>query len=108
LPQYGYALQQIVVVFVELLTQLEQANLTHTYHEVFQFCEHKSIDYLVLRYLNTGIPPFEEWAEEWLQEGEIQFSHLLATDLGCDSISVALGQVIQEVESWDKTREKSK
>jgi len=31
----------------------------------------KIIKYLVLRYLNTGASPFEEWAEEWLHEGEV-------------------------------------
>jgi len=59
-------LQQIDVLFGNLLFQLEAAHLTHTYQVVFRFCQLGNIDYLVLRYLNTGAPPVEEWAEEWL------------------------------------------
>jgi hypothetical protein len=34
LTQSEYALQQIVMLFGELLTQLKEARLTHTYHVV--------------------------------------------------------------------------
>jgi len=61
-----YALQQIVILFGELLSQLAEACLTHIYRVVFRFWELENIDYLVLLYLNTGTPPFEEFAEEWL------------------------------------------
>ena len=71
LTQSEYALQQVVELFGNLLIQLEEAHLTHTYQTVFYFCQLKSIDYLVLRYLNTGALPFEEWAEEWLFDGEV-------------------------------------
>jgi hypothetical protein len=71
LTQSEYALQQIVGLFGDLLTQLEKAHLTHTYHVVFRFCQLENIDYLVLRCINTGALPFEEWAEEWLFEGEV-------------------------------------
>jgi hypothetical protein len=71
LSQYEYALQQSVVLFGELLILLEEAGLTHTYRDVLRFCELKNIDCLVLRYLNTGQPPFEEWAEEWLLDGKV-------------------------------------
>jgi hypothetical protein len=71
LTQSEYALQQIVELFRNLLIQLEEAHLTHTYRTVFRFCQLENIDYLVLRYLNTGALPFEEWAEEWLFDGEI-------------------------------------
>jgi len=71
LSKYEYALQQSVVLFGELFIQLEEAGLTHIYQDVFRFCEHENIHYLVLRYLNTGIPPFEEWAKEWLHNGEV-------------------------------------
>jgi hypothetical protein len=37
---------------------------------VFRFCQLENIDYLVLRYVNTGALPFEEWAEEWLYDVE--------------------------------------
>jgi hypothetical protein len=87
---------------------LEKARLTHTYQVVFRFCQLENIDYLVLRYLNTGALPFEEWAEEWLHDWEVLSSYISATDSGDGLISVTLGQVIQEVESWDKTREKEK
>jgi hypothetical protein len=71
LSTYEYALQQCVVLFGELFNQLEEAGLTHTYRNVFRFCKLKYIDCLVLRYLNTGQPPFEEWAEQWLHDGEV-------------------------------------
>ena len=65
------ALQQIVVLFSELFSQLEEAGLICTYRDVFRFCDFDNIDYVVLRYLNTVLSPFEEWAEEWLQEWEV-------------------------------------
>jgi hypothetical protein len=71
LTQSEYALQQIVQSFSDLLFQLEEAHLTHTFRVVFRFCQLQNIDYLVLRYLNTSTLPFEEWAEKWLHEGEV-------------------------------------
>jgi hypothetical protein len=71
LIQFEYALKQVVEVFGNLLFQLEEAHLTHTYQTVFRFCQLENIDYLVLRYLNTGAQPFEEWAEEWFFDGEV-------------------------------------
>jgi hypothetical protein len=71
LTQSEYALQRVVELFGNLLIQLEEAHLTHTYQTVFHFCQLENIDYLVLRYLNTGALPFEEWAEEWLFDGEV-------------------------------------
>jgi hypothetical protein len=64
LTRSEYAQQQVVGLFGELLLQLAKGCLTHIYRVVFCFCEFKNINYLVLRYLNTGAPPFEEWAEE--------------------------------------------
>jgi hypothetical protein len=58
-------------LFGALITQLEEAHLTHTTRVVFRFCQLEGIDYLVLGYINTGALPFEEWAEEWLFDGEI-------------------------------------
>jgi hypothetical protein len=66
-----YALQRIVVLFGELLIQLDEAGLTHTYRDVLRYCELEDINYLVLRYVNTGAGPFEEWAEDWLHDGEV-------------------------------------
>jgi hypothetical protein len=60
-----YALQFVVVLFDELLVQLAEAGLTRTYQDVFRLCELKTIDYLVLRYLHNGTPPFGEWAKAW-------------------------------------------
>jgi hypothetical protein len=71
LTQSEYALQQVVKLFGNLLFQFKEAHLTHTYRTVFRFCQLENIDYLVLRYLNTGALPFEEWAEEWLFDGEV-------------------------------------
>jgi hypothetical protein len=71
LTQSEYALQQVVVLFSELLSQLDKADSTHTYSDVYRFCQHENIDCLVLRYLNTGALPFKKWAEERLHEGEV-------------------------------------
>jgi hypothetical protein len=71
LTQSEYALQQVVELFGNLLFQLDEAHLTHTYQVVFRFCQLENIEYLVLRYLNTGVLPFEELAEEWLFDGEV-------------------------------------
>jgi hypothetical protein len=50
---------------------LEEHRLTHIYAVVFRFCQYENIDYLVLRYLNTGALAFEEYSEEWLFDGEV-------------------------------------
>jgi hypothetical protein len=71
LSQSEYALQQVVVLFGELLIQLDEAGLTHTYRDVLRYCELENINYLVLRYMNTGAGPYEEFAEEWLHDGEV-------------------------------------
>jgi hypothetical protein len=71
LIQSKYALQKIVESFGDLLSQSEEAHLTHPYQVVFRFCQFENIDYLVLRYLNTGALPFKEWAEEWRFDGEV-------------------------------------
>jgi hypothetical protein len=65
------ALQQKVESFARLLLELEEHRLTHIYTVVFRFCQLENIDYLVLRYLNTGALPFEEFSEEWLFDREI-------------------------------------
>ena len=71
LTQSEYAPQQIVVLFSELLIQLYEADWTRTCRDVIRFCKLENIDYLVLWYLNTGAPPFEEFAEEWLHIREV-------------------------------------
>jgi hypothetical protein len=71
LKKSEYAFQTVVELVGNLLIQLEEARLTHTYQVVFRFCQLEKIKYLVLRYLNTGALPFEEWAEEWLFDGEV-------------------------------------
>ena len=67
---YEYALHKVVVLFGELLIQLAEAGLTHTYRDVLRYCELENIHFLVLRYVNTGAGLCEEWAEDWLHEGE--------------------------------------
>jgi hypothetical protein len=71
LSQSEYALQQVVVQFGKLLIQLNEAGLTHTYRDDLRHCELENINYLVLGYVNTGAGPYEEWAEEWLYDGEV-------------------------------------
>ena len=57
-----YALIQIVETFGNLLYTLHEHNLTHTYRVVFRFAQLENIDFLVLRDLNTGLLPFEEFS----------------------------------------------
>jgi len=59
-----YALQQVVETFGNLLFTLHEHNLIHTYEVVCCFAELENIDYLVLRYLNTGLLPFKEFSED--------------------------------------------
>jgi hypothetical protein len=63
LTQSEYALQQIVALFGEPLAQLSEAGLTRIYRHVFRFWKLPNIVYLVLRYLITGLQPFEKWAK---------------------------------------------
>jgi hypothetical protein len=65
LTQSEYALQKVVELFGNLLIQLEEAHLTHTYQMVSHFCQLGNIVYQGLTYLNTCALPFQEWAEEW-------------------------------------------
>jgi len=65
-----YALQQKVESFGRLLSELEEHRLIHIYAVVTLFCRSEGIEYLVLRYLNTGLLPFEEFSEEWLFDEE--------------------------------------
>jgi len=65
-----YALQQIVELFGNLLFSLHEHGLIHTYRVVFRFAQLENIHYLVLRYLNTGLLPFEEFSEDLLFDEE--------------------------------------
>jgi hypothetical protein len=71
LTQSKYALQQVVVLFAELLSQFAEAGFTPTFQDGFRFCALENINYLVMMHLNPGTSPFEEWAEEWLHVGEV-------------------------------------
>ena len=66
-----YALQRVVKSFGNLLFELAEHHLTHNYAVVFRFCQLENIDYLVLRYHNTGTLPLEEFSKEWLHDGKV-------------------------------------
>jgi len=72
--QYEYALQQVVELFGNLLFSLHDHNLTHTYQVVFRFVQIENIDFLVLRYLNIGLLPFEEFSKDQWYDAEIWFT----------------------------------
>jgi hypothetical protein len=55
-----YALHQKIESFRRLLSELEEHRLYDIYAVVFRFCLLENIDFLVLRYLNTGALPIEE------------------------------------------------
>ena len=71
LIQSEYVLQHSVMSFRDLIYQLVDAGIIRTYQDVLGYCVLESMDYLVLRYLNTGGLTFEKWAEEWLPDGEV-------------------------------------
>jgi hypothetical protein len=52
--QTEYALQRVVESFGNLPFELAEHHLTHTYTVLFCFCQLENMDYLLLRYLNTG------------------------------------------------------
>jgi len=62
-PHAEYALNQVVETFGNLLFTLHEHNLIHTNRVVFRFAQLENIDYLVLRYLNTRLLPYEEFSE---------------------------------------------
>jgi len=68
--QAEYALQRVVELFGNLLLSLHELNLTHTYRVVFRIVELENMDCLVLRYLNTGLLPFEEFSDDLLFDEE--------------------------------------
>jgi len=41
-------------------------------------------------YLDTRVQPFEEWAEEWLHDGEVESTNMRETGFGGDLIWHAL------------------
>jgi hypothetical protein len=43
---------------------LDEVISTHTENVDFHFCELENIDYLVLKYQNTGTSSLEEWPED--------------------------------------------
>jgi hypothetical protein len=57
-----YALQWVVENFGNMLFELAEHRLTHTYNVVFGFCQIENINYLVLRYHNTSALPFKEFS----------------------------------------------
>jgi len=65
-----YALQKKVESFARLISELDEQRLTHISAVVWRFCQNEGIHYLVLRFINTGLLPFEEFSEEWLYDGE--------------------------------------
>jgi len=66
-----YALQRVVELFGHVLLSLQEHNLIHIYRVVFRFAQLENIDYPVLRYLNTGLLPFEEFSEDLLFDDEV-------------------------------------
>jgi len=69
--QSEFALQKVVQSFGNLVLKLVEHQLTHTYTVVFHFCQLENIDYLVLRYLNSGLLHCEEFSEERLHDREV-------------------------------------
>jgi hypothetical protein len=51
---------------------------------VFQVCQLDNIDERVLRYLDTCASPFDEWAEKWPHDGDVQSFYTKETVRGGD------------------------
>ena len=99
LTQSEFALEQTVDSFGNLLFQLEELHLTHTYGVVFRFCELEIVRFLALGYLITGTLQFEQFSKEWLFNREVWFSFISETDFGESSTRSVLKEG-QEVESF--------
>jgi len=91
-----YAMQQIVKSLGNLIYQLEEARLTLTYWVVFHFCDQENIEYPVLRLLNIGALPFEEFTMDLLFDGVTWSSSIWVTVVGDDLI----WQLLQEEGKW--------
>jgi len=70
LTQSEYALQRVVELFGNRLFSLHEHNLIHINRVVLHSAEIENIGYLVLRYLNTGLLPFEEFSKDLLFDEE--------------------------------------
>jgi len=81
-----YALKRDVESFGNSVFDLAEHYLTHTYAVVLHFCQLENVEYLVLRYLNTGALPFDEFSKEWLHGRQVQSSSILQTVSGTVSI----------------------
>jgi hypothetical protein len=77
-----YAQKRVVESFGNLLFEIGKHCLTHTYAVVYHFSQIENIEDLVLRYLNTGALPFEEFSEEWLYDDEAESLSILETVCG--------------------------
>jgi hypothetical protein len=66
-----YALQRVTESVRILFSELVEHRSTHISVVVFRCPHSKNIDYLVMRYLNTGNLPFEEISEEWWFDGKV-------------------------------------
>ena len=75
LTKSEYTLQLVIILFGKLLSHLAEAGFTCTDHNLCRICEIENINHLVLRYLNTGASPFQEWAEECLRKGKVYSSY---------------------------------
>jgi hypothetical protein len=60
------ALQRVLETFGNLLFSLAKHHLSHYYTLLCCSCELESIDYLVLKYLNTGALPWVKYSEQML------------------------------------------
>jgi len=72
LTQSEHAQQEIFVLFGESLPHLPVGGCIPIKRAVFHVCEPKYIDYLVMRFSNTAIQPFDDWAHEWFHNGKVQ------------------------------------
>jgi len=88
--QSEFALQRVVESFGNHLYSVQEHQLIHTYRVVFRSCELEDIDNLVLRYLNIGALPFEEFPKEWLSNGETRYTSteetVCGTGLDCEFV----------------------
>jgi len=80
--QSEYALQKAVESCGNVLFELDEQHLIHTYRVVLCFTPLDGIDYLLVRNLSTRLLPFEEYCEKWLFDGEVCSSLTLVTDFG--------------------------
>jgi hypothetical protein len=104
----GLALQRVVESFGNSRFKLAEHRFTHTYAVGFRFCQLENMYYLVVRFLNTGTLPLEEFSKV-VYIGDGQWHRFTLNRLEAAALELVARErealaYGEEVESLPKTR----